>query len=50
MFLKGIGHIFVKIVFAWICLHGHLQDESLLAKLSEDDVNIQKAKYHSSVL
>ena len=28
----------------------HLQDESMLAKLSKDDVIIQKAKYHVSVL
>ena len=28
----------------------HLQDESMLAKLSECDVIIQKTKYHISVL
>ena len=28
----------------------HLQDESILAKLSEYDVIIQKTKYHISVL
>ena len=28
----------------------HLQAESMLAELSKDDVIIQKAKYHNSVL
>ena len=28
----------------------HLQDESMLAKLSKDDAIIQKVKYHISVL
>ena len=28
----------------------HQQDESMLAKLSKDDVIIQNAKYHISVL